>query len=214
MACPPCAFSNVQIPCLECNRFFRSDTCFANLKHIINRNVPCTNEYDVTRRVERAVTRGNHECNKRYCDNSTENKKIGHMCYMRPLKDALSPASDKVLYAFYDFVTTQNSEYTAEAKLHVPNIVCVQQFCARCEDVEEGDCVRCCKRKHSLWQDPVGELLTYVTEPRPWTNKIVATAHNAKAFDLHFILNRAILVKWKSEIIMKRLKIMCMKVEI
>ena len=30
---------------------------------------------------------------------------------MRPLKDALPPAGDKVLYVFYDFETSQNTEY-------------------------------------------------------------------------------------------------------
>jgi len=43
--------------------------------------------------------------------------------------------------------------------------------------------------------DPLGDMLTYLCEPRPWANKIVAIAHNAKAFDPHFILNRAILRK-------------------
>jgi hypothetical protein len=81
------------------------------------------------------------------------------------------------------------------------------------DDVDEEECVRCGKRKHSFWQDPVGDLLSYITEPRPWANKIVAIAHNAKAFDLHFILNRAILLKWKPDLIMNELKIMCMKME-
>ena len=129
------------------------------------------------------------------------------------LERRVAPASDKVLYVFYDFETTQNTEYTDEAKLHVPNLVCVQQFCSRCEDAEDGDFVRCVKRKHSFWRDHVGDLLSYLTEPRPWANKIVAIAHNAKAFDLHFILNRAILLKWKPEIIMTGLNIMCIKVE-
>jgi len=84
------------------------------------------------------VTHENHECNKRLCDNCKENKEIGRLCYMRPLKDALPPAADKVLYVFYDFETTQNTEYTDAAKLHVPNLVCVQQFCSRCEDEEDG----------------------------------------------------------------------------
>jgi len=44
------------------------------------------------------------------------------------------------------------------------------------------------------------------------TNKIIAIAHNAKAFDLQFIL-KAILLKWKPELIMNGLKIMCMKME-
>jgi hypothetical protein len=87
---------------------------------------------------------------------------------MRPLKDALSTAGDKVLYVFYNFATTQNTRYTDKAKLYVPNLVCVEEFCSRCEDVMEGgDCVLCGKRKHLFWQDTVGDLLTYVTEPRP-----------------------------------------------
>jgi len=36
---------------------------------------------------------------------------------------------------------------------------------------------------------------------------------NAKAFDLHFILNSAIMMKCKPELIMNDLKIMCMKME-
>jgi len=41
----------------------------------------------------------------------------------------------------------------------------------------------------------------------------VAIPHNAKAFDLHFILNRAIILKWKPELITNGLKIISMKME-
>jgi len=133
---------------------------------------------------------------------------------MRPLKDALPSAGDKVLYVFYDFETNQNTEYADEAKLHVPNLVCVQQFFSRCEGAEDArDCVRCVTKMLSFWQEPEGELFSYLTEPRPWANKIIAIAHNAKAFDLHFTLNKAILLKWKQDLIMNGLKIMCMRME-
>jgi hypothetical protein len=69
----------------------------------------------------------------------------------------------------------------------------------------ERDCEQFGKRKHSFWDDPVGDM------PRPLVKKFVAIAHNAKAFDLHFILNRAILLKWQTELFMNGLKIMCMK---
>jgi len=141
------------------------------------------------------VTSAKHECYKRFCSNCKENKDIAHLCYMRPLKDTLPTASDKVLYVFYDIETTQSTEYTDESKLHVPNLVCAQQFYSRCEDVEDGHCVRCGRRKHTFWQDPVGVLLIYLTEPRPWANKIIVIAHNAKSFDLHLILNRAVELK-------------------
>ena len=89
----------------------------------------------------------------------------------------------------------------------------MQLFSARCEDVEEGDYVRCVKRNHSFRQDTVGDLLIYVTDPRHWDNKIEAIAHKAKAFELHFNPNYAILLKWKPDTIINVLKIMYMKVE-
>ena len=41
----------------------------------------------------------------------------------------------------------------------------------------------------------------------------MAIAHNAKAFDLHFIHNRAIFLKWKPKLIVNGLKIICMTME-
>jgi len=32
-------------------------------------------------------------------------------------------------------------------------------------------------------------MLSYLCESRPWVQKLIVIAHNAKAFDLHFILN-------------------------
>jgi len=55
-------------------------------------------------------------------------------------------------------------------------------------------------------------LLSYLGEPRPWCKKVVAIAHNAKAFDAQFILNRAILLKWTPELILNGLKIVSMKI--
>jgi len=56
---------------------------------------------------------------------------------MKPLKDVLSDANHKVLYVFYDCETTQNTKYSDKATLHVPDLVCVQQFCSQCEDMED-----------------------------------------------------------------------------
>jgi len=47
----------------------------------------------------------------------------------------------------------------------------------------------------------------------PWVSKIVAIAHNAKGFDSQFILNRAMLMKWKPELILNGLNIICMTFE-
>jgi hypothetical protein len=57
------------------------------------------------------------------------------------------------------------------------------------------DCVRCGKRKHSSFNDPVSEVLTYLCIPRAWCDKVVSVVHNARAFEMQFILKRAILMK-------------------
>ena len=53
----------------------------------------------------------------------------------------VASTGDKVLYVFHDFETPRNTENTDKAKLNVPNLVCVQQFCSRVEDEEGVDCV-------------------------------------------------------------------------
>ena len=132
---------------------------------------------------------------------------------MRPLKDVLPANANNVLYIFYDFETTQNKTHSDTAKEHVPNLVCVQQFCARCDrrlvSIVIGAAEECTHFGKILFWD----LLTYLCEPRPWTSKIVAIAHNAKAFDFHFILHSALRLKWKPELITNGLKIISMKME-
>ena len=103
---------------------------------------------------------------------------------MPTLKNEVSH-SDNVLFVFSDFETRQDTEVPDSAMLHIPNLVCVQQICSMCEtsaDIDE-DCERCGKPRHSFWVDPVGDLLSYLCKTRPWVNKVVAIAHNAKAFD-------------------------------
>ena len=72
---------------------------------------------------------------------------------------------------------------------------------------------QCDMRKHTFWDDAFGDLLNYLCKSRPWWNKIVTIAHNAKAFDVYVLLNRAILLKWKPKVILNGLKISCMKME-
>jgi len=115
---------------------------------------------------------------------------------MQPLKDEM-PSADNVLFVFYDFETTQDTKISETAKLHVPMLVCLQQFSTACEmqDEDVRDCARCGKRRHSFFEDPVGDLLLYLWEPRPWCKKVVAIAQNAKAFYSQFIQNGSILLK-------------------
>jgi len=160
------------------------------------------------------VARKNHECFKPFCPNCKKNMEINHLCYMQPLKKEFLSA-DNVLFVFNDFETTQDTKISETAKLHEPILVCLQQFCTASEmqDDFEQDCARCDKRQHSFFEDPVGDLLSYLCEPRPWCKKVVAIAHYAKAFDAQFILNRAILLKWTPELILNGLKIVSMKIQ-
>jgi len=54
---------------------------------------------------------------------------------------------------------------------------------------------------NAFWEDPVGDLLSYLCKKRPWCEKVVAIAHNAKGFEAHFILSGAILLKWTPKLI-------------
>ena len=126
MACPPCAFAEVRIPCDDRHRHFRNPTCFANHKQCTSTKNSVCERKGCCEKCGGQVTYAKHEYYKRFCGNCKENKDIGHLCYMRPLKDTLPPASDKVLCVFYDIEITQNTEYKDESKLHVPNLVCDQ----------------------------------------------------------------------------------------
>jgi hypothetical protein len=109
------------------------------------------------------ITDKKHECFKSYCTNCKQNREVDHFCYTQPLKNEL-PGSDDVLFVFYDFETTQDTTFSDNATEHVPILVCLQQFCTACEMQEDidKDCERCGKRRHSFYEDPVGDLLTYL----------------------------------------------------
>jgi len=63
------------------------------------------------------------------------------------------PASSvHVLYVFYDYEITQDTKRSDKSNVHVQNLVCLQQFCSKCEDISdiEQDCILCGKRIHSF----------------------------------------------------------------
>jgi hypothetical protein len=122
---------------------------------------------------------------------------------MKRLSNEL-PRSGNVLFVFYDFETTQDTKIFYSATEHIRNLVCLRQFFSLCEmqpDIEAG-CTRCGKRKHALFDESVGDLLSYLCKPWQWCKRIVAIAHNTRGFDFQFILNRAILLKWNTKVIL------------
>jgi len=106
MTNPPCAFSEFRIPCDECNRHFRSRTVSPTISSAPQREKPYANVKHFCATCGAVVSRENHECNKRFCQNCGQNREAGHLCYMRTLKGELPTDGSKVLYVFYDFETT------------------------------------------------------------------------------------------------------------
>ena len=158
MSIPPCAVLHVRNPCESCNRHFRNQTYFDRHKtNKLKGKTVCEQKRNCVS-CGRLFTREEHECFKPYCANCKWNVEIGHLCYMSLLKNKL-PRSDDVLLVFYDLENMQDTNVSDSATLHVPNLVCLQQFCTQCEmlpDIDE-DCQRCGKRRHSFWDDPVGD---------------------------------------------------------
>ena len=98
MASSPCTFSEVRFPCDECNRHFLIRTCFANHKHCMSKRKSVCERKRCCATCGRLVTDARPECNKGYYANCKQNRDVGHLCYIRPLKVVLPDASEKVLY--------------------------------------------------------------------------------------------------------------------
>jgi hypothetical protein len=73
---------------------------------------------------------------------------------------------------------------------------------------------KCGNGKHSLWTDPVGDLISHTIKSRSWADRVVCVAHNANTYDLHFVLNRLVQMNMLPELLITNCqKIMCLKVE-
>ena len=85
-----------------------------------------------------------------------------------------SKLSDRFMCVFFDTECTQDLEKCDGFFKHVPNLICAQQMCSKCEAVEDlsVDCEQCGKRTHMFWQDTVGECINYLRLSRPFAEKI------------------------------------------
>ena len=74
---------------------------------------------------------------------------------------------------FFDTECTQDLERHDGSFVHVPNLICVQQMCSKCEVVVGDinvDCEQCGKRTHVFWQDPVGKFIDFLRQSRPFAD--------------------------------------------
>jgi len=69
MASPPCAFFDARTYCDECNRHFRSPTCYANHKQSTTKRKSICERKRCCATCGLLVTDNRHECNKLFCAN-------------------------------------------------------------------------------------------------------------------------------------------------
>ena len=105
------------------------------------------------------------------------------------------------MYVFFDTERTQDLARDDGSFRHIPNLICAQQMCCKCQAVEI-DCDQCGKRTHMFWEDPVGKFIDYLRLSRPFADKIYVISHNSRGYDAQFLLRRFVELKWKTELIM------------
>ena len=154
--CNDCPFHHAYI------HMFESRASLVTERSEFNRALTCirpTNwrerQYVSKRRTAQKVCslldpRHKHDCFKPFCDHCLQNRETGRLCYMRILVNEL-PRSDNVLFVFYDFETTQDTKFSDSATEHIPNLVCLQQFCTRCE-TQPDISVDCEEKAFLLWR--------------------------------------------------------------
>jgi hypothetical protein len=72
-----------------------------------------------------------HECLKKFCDFYKKKQPSGHLCCVAQLKP--NNLSNQYLYVFFDTECTQDLENRDGSLEHVPNFICAQQMCCKCE---------------------------------------------------------------------------------
>ena len=99
---------------------------------------------------------------------------------------------DRDAFVFYDFETRQDEtlEETENVRIHVPTLCVAQQICKVCAGIETMSlrCRWCGVREFVFSRDPIKEFVDFATRSSKYLKKFICIAHNAKAFDVQFIL--------------------------
>jgi len=151
---PPCTKDQKRY-CATCNRWFLSEKCFQNHVNLKVKGKLVCQRRQVCRNCSYLISSDNkHECFKKFCNYCNKKEPSGHFCYVAPLKP--SKLSDRFLNVFFDTECTQNLERHDGAFVHVPNLICAQQMCSKCETVDDMnvDCEQCGKRTHVFGKTP------------------------------------------------------------
>ena len=132
---------------------------------------------------------------------------------MAPLKR--SKLTDRFLYVFFDTECTQNLKKHDGSFEHIPNLICAQQMCSKCEAVDD---------LNVDWK-PSGNVLTCFGRKTPWVNLLIISGclvhsrtrfmlfHITHGYDAQFLLRKFLELRWTPQLIMDGTKILSMIVE-
>ena len=230
----PCEFK-LWIFCPECNRNFRSQSCYTT--HLKQNSDSKGHDSSICQRIKRCpkwidgrecgallkreeIT--SHRCGFSKCHICGETAKLEeHQCFMQPLKP---PSTDiEPTFIIFDLETQQSNEYQqtdlGPLYLHEPNLCIAYKFCEECQesvlvDKNYNTCSQCGPNRHTF-EGPntlsnFGEWL-YTKNRGSQVNPVIAIAHNARGFDSQFLINYLAERGYRPKIISKGQNIMQMK---
>ena len=214
--CKPCKTIN----CPACKRSFFGEGCLENhSKPRGNGKPPChvIKFCETCCRVYNMVTnRKQHVCNEFFCRTCKCHHLSNTLCYMKPKKQC-AKSSNAYAFVFYDIECRQDDLVVEKADtfLHVPNLLVSQTKCNQCldEELAGGGCYACREGEIVFdGEDPVADFLdSLVSLSKKGFKEIICLAHNAKAYDNHFLLRCMIdKMKWDPKVIMCGAKLICM----
>lgn len=209
----PACVNDINQVCKDCNRKFRSSTCFENHKKpgsmgkdsVCDQVQQCKNCFKTTQKKR------NHICGEVFCKICNSHVQADHLCYMQI--DAGHPKIKDTLFVFFDFETRQEVVTVDGSKLHEPNLCVFKQYCAKCltDKNEIQMCTGCGIKLHIIKHNPVENFMQFVLNQRKIFKQVVCIAHNGQGFDFQLIL-RYILeeTNLKPELLMRGTKIILM----
>jgi hypothetical protein len=176
--------------CVVCNRYFPSQTCFANHKvtavgnsvsscSYVHRCVHCSRTVRTTQ-----LPKDKHNCGKVYCSVCRGYAEEGHQCYVRKMvcdeaKDEIKWAKYRVFY--FDFETCGADGH------HTPVMVSMAD--------EKGG------SKKTFWGVNCAEEFCKVIFSKKSYKNSIFMSHNGGRFDQYFILEEIFKAGYKPEVI-------------
>jgi hypothetical protein len=119
------------------------------------------------------------------------------------------------MYVFFDTECTLYLEKRDGYFEHVPNLICAQQMCSKCEAVDKLNinCEQCGQRVHVFLENPLGIFINYLRLSRPSSDKIYIISLNSRGYDSQFLVRRFLELRWVPQLIMIGTKILSMCVD-